>query len=228
MQAYQSAPCLYCGATWTPPGAQTCVKCHNPLPAAQAGYPTGFVAPQQVASPAANRGFYRSPLRTFLFGLVGSDAYLIWWAFQLLGFAQRERFAKSGSPWWVLFPFVDLVYISRAFKGIAEAEKAALGRTSLPLPLVNLGFIGALILGRVTTNVYGVTGAVIDGVIALTFAGVLAIVQRSANRYQASQHPELGPAPTGMAGRYTWGEIVALILGSIMTILLFAGDLLPN
>jgi hypothetical protein len=224
MQAYQSAPCLYCGS-WNPPGAPTCVKCNNPLPTAQAGYPTAF---EQVAAVAANRGFYRSPLRTFLFGLVGSDAYLIWWAFQLLGFAQRERFPKSGSPWWVLFPFVDLVYISRAFRGIVEAEKAALGTTSLPLPLVNLGFIGALIVGRLTTKVYGLTGAAIDLVIALTFAAVLATVQRSANRYQAAKHPELAPPPSGMAGRYTWGEIVAIIVGAIMTILLFAGDLLPD
>src|ERR1700682_176188 len=228
MQAYQSAPCIYCGATWNPPGAQTCVKCHNPLPTAQAGYPAAFAVPQQAAAPAANRGFYRSPLRTFLFALVGSDAYLLWWAFQLLGYAQRERFPKSGSPWWVLFPFVDLVYISRAFKGTAEAEKAALGKTSLSLPLLNLGFIGALVLSRLTYNVYGTTGFIVDVVMALIFAGVLTLVQRSANRYQAAAHPELGPAPTGMAGRYTWGEIVALIVGSIMTLLLFTGDLLPS
>ena len=228
MQAYQSAPCLYCGASWNPPGAQACVKCHNPLPAAQAGYQAPFPGPQTAAVPVANRGFYRSPLRTFLFALVASDAYLVWWAFQLLGFAQRERFPKSGSPWWVLFPFVDLVYISRAFKGTAEAEKAALGTSSLSLPLANLGFIGALVLSRVTTNIYGTTGFVIDLVIALTFAGVLTLVQRSANRYQAAAHPELGPAPTGMAGRYTWGEIVALIIGAILTLLLVSGDLLPS
>jgi hypothetical protein len=228
MQAYQSAPCLYCGATWNPPGAQTCAKCHNPLPTAQAGYPVAFATPQPAAAAAPNRGFYRSPLRTFVFAAVGSEAYLVWWAFQLLGFAQRERFPKSGSPWWVLFPIIDLIYISRAFKGTAEAEKTALGKTSLPLPVINLGFILALVLSRVTANVYGTTGFVIDLVIALIFAGVLALVQRSANLYQASAHPELGPPPTGMAGRFTWGEIVALIVGGIMTLLLFSGDLLPS
>src|SRR5438128_414293 len=228
MQAYQSVPCLYCGATWNPPGAQTCAKCHNPLAAAQPVYAAPFAAPQVVPATVANRGFYRSPVRTFLFALVASDAYLVWWAFQLLGFAQRERFPKSGSPWWVLFPFVDLVYISRAFKGIAEAEKAALGHSGLPLPLVNLAFIFAILLGRFTTKVTGTTGLVIDLVIALTFAGVLAMVQRSANRYQASRYPELGPTPGGMAGRYTWGEIVALIVGTLFTLAVFAGDLLPS
>jgi hypothetical protein len=228
MQAYQSSPCLYCGATWNPPGAQTCVKCHNPLAAAPAGYTAVYAAAQPFAASASDRGFYRSPVRTFLYALLASNAYVIWWAFQLLDFARRERFPKSGSPWWLLFPVVDLVYISRAFKGIAEAQKAALGKTSLSLPLANLGFIGAIILSRVTYRVYGTTGAVIDVVIALTFAGVLAMVARSANEYQAKQHPELGPAPTGMAGRYTWGEIVALIVGAILTLLLFSADLLPD
>jgi len=181
-----------------------------------------------VSAALANRGFFRSPRRTFLFAALGSDAYLVWWAFQLLGFAQRERFPKSGSPWWVLFPVVDFVYVSRAFEGIAEAEKATLGKTSLPLPLVRLGLVLALVAGRFTANVYGVTGFIIDLSIALTLAVVLALVQRSANRYQASRYPEMGPPPIGMAGRYTWGEIVALVVGSLMTLTVFAGDLSPS
>src|SRR5256886_910191 len=32
MQAYQSAPCPYCGITWNQPGAQTCANCRNQLP----------------------------------------------------------------------------------------------------------------------------------------------------------------------------------------------------
>ena len=63
---------------------------------------------------------------------------------------------------------------------------------------------------------------------ALIFAVALAWVQRSANRYQAAVHPELGPAPTGIAGRYTWGEIVALAVGCVLTLLLLSADLLPN
>src|SRR5712664_3794446 len=43
MQAYQSPPCPYCGATWNQPGAQTCANCRNPLPPPQAGYaPPGY------------------------------------------------------------------------------------------------------------------------------------------------------------------------------------------
>jgi hypothetical protein len=49
MQAYQSAPCPYCGATWNPPGAQACVSCHNALPPAQPSYaPPGYGQPGQA------------------------------------------------------------------------------------------------------------------------------------------------------------------------------------
>jgi hypothetical protein len=229
MQAYQSTPCLYCGATWNPPGAQTCAKCHNPLASVPAAYVGGLSgAAPAVAAAVADGGFYRSPLRTFLFTALASNIYLLWWTFQLLSFARRERFAKSASPWWLLFPIMNLVYISRAFKGIADGEKAALGQASLPLAAVSIGYLGVLILGRISANLYGAAGFVLDVSIALIMAGVLTLVQRSANRYQAAAHPQLGALPTGMAGRYTWGEIVALVVGSLLTLLLFTADLLPD
>ena len=160
-------------------------------------------------------------------GVVAGDAYLIWWCFQLLGFAQRERFKGAGSPWWVLLPFGNLLYISRAFKGVADGGAARLGRASFSVGLANLGLISMLILSRVAANIYGMTGLALDATVAVITAGVLTMVQRSANAYQASAHPELGPAPQGMAGRYTWGEVVALIIGVILTLLLIAADLAP-
>lgn len=46
MQAYQSAPCPYCGVTWNPPGAQACGNCRNGLPPAPPAYaPPGYVPP---------------------------------------------------------------------------------------------------------------------------------------------------------------------------------------
>jgi hypothetical protein len=54
MQAYQSPPCPYCGATWNQPGAQTCANCRNPLPPPQAGYaPPGYqnYPPQNYPQP---------------------------------------------------------------------------------------------------------------------------------------------------------------------------------
>src|SRR2546425_1623910 len=53
MQAYQSAPCPSCGATWNQPGAQTCANCRNPLPPAQPGYaPPGYAPPDSAQGPA--------------------------------------------------------------------------------------------------------------------------------------------------------------------------------
>jgi hypothetical protein len=47
MQAYQSAPCPYCGITWNQPGAQTCANCRNQLPPPQASYAPPGYTPQQ-------------------------------------------------------------------------------------------------------------------------------------------------------------------------------------
>src|SRR5437773_16325 len=56
MQAYQSPPCPYCGATWNQPGAQACANCRNPLPPPQPtyappGYPQGQQPPQVYGAP---------------------------------------------------------------------------------------------------------------------------------------------------------------------------------
>jgi hypothetical protein len=54
MQAYQSSPCPYCGATWNPPGAQTCANCRNQLPPPGAAYtPPGYPPAQAPGQPEA-------------------------------------------------------------------------------------------------------------------------------------------------------------------------------
>lgn len=64
MQAYQSAPCPYCGATWNQPGAQACANCRNPLPPPPPSYsPPGYgpgpqpPAPGQPSYPFAGQGY---------------------------------------------------------------------------------------------------------------------------------------------------------------------------
>ena len=57
MQAYQSAPCPYCGVTWNPPGAQTCGNCRNPLPPPQAAYtPPGYAPGPPQGPPPSGPG----------------------------------------------------------------------------------------------------------------------------------------------------------------------------
>src|SRR2546428_619729 len=62
MQAYQSAPCPYCGATWNQPGAQVCANCRNALPAPPPGYaPPGYAPQGQEPQPPAPGGPYGAP-----------------------------------------------------------------------------------------------------------------------------------------------------------------------
>jgi hypothetical protein len=61
MQAYQTAPCPYCGATWNPPGAQTCANCHNQLPPPQATYTPPGYAPSQGQPAAPDPSQYPDP-----------------------------------------------------------------------------------------------------------------------------------------------------------------------
>jgi hypothetical protein len=58
MQAYQSPPCPYCGATWNQPGAQACANCRNPLPPPQPSYaPPGYQqGPPQGQQPGQGYG----------------------------------------------------------------------------------------------------------------------------------------------------------------------------
>ena len=62
MQAYQSAPCPSCGATWNQPGAQTCANCRNPLPPAQPSYaPPGYAPPGYPPPGYAPPGYAQGP-----------------------------------------------------------------------------------------------------------------------------------------------------------------------
>jgi hypothetical protein len=68
MQAYQSPPCPYCGATWNQPGAQACANCRNPLPPPPPQYaPPGYSQappqnyPQQPQYPGGPSGYPGQP-----------------------------------------------------------------------------------------------------------------------------------------------------------------------
>jgi hypothetical protein len=56
MQAYQTAPCPYCGATWNPPGAQSCTNCRNQLPPTPPAYAPPGYSPEQGQSPQSPYG----------------------------------------------------------------------------------------------------------------------------------------------------------------------------
>jgi len=66
MQAYQSPPCPYCGATWNQPGAQACANCRNPLPPPQPSYaPPGYPQGQQPGPPPQGYGAPNYPPQNY-------------------------------------------------------------------------------------------------------------------------------------------------------------------
>ena len=167
-------------------------------------------------------------MRVLVFGLAAGTIYLFWWTFQLLSFERREGFRRAASPWAILVPIYGLVVIGRGFQSLSVEERTRLGRTSYSVAAVTGAYIGSLVLDRIGANLVGGAGLLIDLATNVIAAGIMFAVQRGANAYQASAHPELGPAPTGFKGRTTWGEIVALIVGVVLTLLLVLADVTPN
>ncbi len=227
--ANAAGTCLYC-SRWNPIGAKQCSNCGNVLPDIQAPAVAqpGAVVSVPSAGSAAKPGFYRSPLRVLVFGLVAGSIYLVWWTFQLLSFERREAFRRAASPWAILVPIYGLVVIGRALKSLSVEERARLGRASYSFAAVIGAYVGLIVLDRIGANLAGGAGLLIDVATNVIAAGIVFAVQRGANAYQASAHPELGPVPTGFEGRVTWGEIVALILGAVLTLLLVNADVMPS
>jgi hypothetical protein len=167
-------------------------------------------------------------MRVLLFGLLGGTIYLFWWTFQLLAFERREAFRRAGSPWAILVPIYGLVIIGRGFQDLAVEERTRVGRASYSVAAVTGAYLALIALDRIGANFVGGTGLLIDLATNAIAAGIMFAVQRGANAFQASAHPELGPVPTGFGGRVTWGEIVALILGAVLTLLLISADVMPS
>jgi hypothetical protein len=186
------------------------------------------VAPVAAAGSAAKPGFYRSPMRVLVFGLVAGSIYLVWWTFQLLAFERREAFRRAASPWAILVPVYGLVVIGRGLQSLSVEERARLGRTSYSVAAVTGAYVGLIVLDRIGANLVGAAGLLIDLATNVMAAGIMFAVQRGANAYQASAHPELGPFPNGFGGRVTWGEMVALFLGAVVTLLLVIADVTPS
>lgn len=143
----------------------------------------------------------------------------------MLSYEKHERFKNAGSPWALIVPIYGLVIIGRAFRNLAAAEQARLGRQSFSVAGVSAAYVALLIGQRLATNLTGVGGLCFDLGSSVVAGTIMLFVQRSANAYQAAVHPELAPTPTGLAGRVTWGEVVAIVLGAIVTLLLVSADL---
>lgn len=104
MQAYQSAPCPYCGVTWNPPGAQACGNCRNGLPPAPPAYgPPGYLPPAYPqpgsAAPGQPQQPYGYPGQPQLGGYVPQPTPPNQYGYPPTGYKPGEPYAQPQAPY---------------------------------------------------------------------------------------------------------------------------------
>lgn len=186
--------------------------------------PAPFPGPPEIPPPEAGTGLnlYRDPRRVALLTFLADPFYTLWWLWQFFKFAQREKFPRARSFWWLLVPIYGLVILYRelddlkkASAGIPAAVRFTPGLIIAFLALDN--FIGRF-YERSNTPSVEIFAYLISSLLA---AGATFLGQRAASTYLKSKYPD---AP--MRG-FTWGEIVAAALGAILFALSIAAAVLP-
>jgi hypothetical protein len=183
-------------------------------PAMDPPFPSPASAP---ATPADDRGFYRSATRVALLGFLAPGTYELWWLWQLFAFTKRERFPHARAFWWILIPFYGLYVIYQQFDDL----KKALESVSSPVRVSAAGaiwlFIASALAGSGGNRATGLGGLGFFVLSGLLFAGAAYMVQRAANAYQEARYP--GRQTRGM----TTGEVIATVIGVIIFALAILG-----
>jgi hypothetical protein len=171
---------------------------------------------ERLADPAGDGdtglNFYRPTGRVVPLLLVASVGYLIWWYWQLFTFAERERFPRARSFWWLLVPFYNFVVLYRLLDDASDAAKRAGVRTFNAALAISLAILATL-AGYETEGSWTIWIRVGLGVASvLAVAAMGALVQPSANAYLQHRYPTARPH------RFSWGEVtaVAISLASIV------------
>ncbi len=162
------------------------------------------------ATPADDRGFYRSARRVALLGFLAPGTYELWWLWQLFAFVRRERFPHARAFWWILVPFYGLYVIYQQFDDLKKELEAIVSPVRLSATGAVWLFIAAGLAGSVGNRASGLTGLGFFVASGLLFAAVASMVQRAANAYQEARYP--GRQPRAM----TTGEIIATVIGVII------------
>jgi hypothetical protein len=164
--------------------------------------------------------FLRSKRRVALLLLVANLPYLFWWLWHLFKFAQRERFPRARSFWWILMPVYSFVVVWRTVGDLVNKERELTGTATTSAKVTWLYILSSAYGGSVDFPGW------LDGAIAVVNAGFVAIfgfkVQTSANNYLRAKYP--GATTRG----WTAGEVTATILGILLLALAAAGALLPS
>lgn len=164
--------------------------------------------------------FLRSERRVAVLLLVAPVPYLFWWLWHLFKFAQRERFSRARSFWWILMPVYGLVVVWRTVGDLVDKEREFTGTATTSAKVTWLYILSSAYGGSADFPGW------LDAVIALVNAGFVAIfgfkVQASANNYLRAKYPG------AMTRGWTAGEVIATILGILLSAVAAAGALLPS
>jgi hypothetical protein len=164
--------------------------------------------------------FLRNQRRVALLLLVANLPYLLWWLWHLFKFAQRERFPRARSFWWILIPVYSFVIVWRTVGDLVDKERELTGTATTSAKVTWFYILSSGYGGNANYPVW------LDVVIAVVNAAFVAIfgfkVQTSANNYLRAKYPG------ATTGGWTAGEVVATILGILLLALAVVGVLLPS
>ena|ERR1700686_3948878 len=174
------------------------------------------------AQPSAQRGtnFYRSPVRVAVLTFFADPFYTVWWLWQLFKFTKREGFPRARSFWWLLVPIYGLYVLYQQLDDLKKAIAATSGQ-----PAVNPGLVVALVfiadyLGRIFARSTAVS---VELTTFIASSAVIAVAtyltQRAATGFLQAKYRE------EQRQGFTWGEIVATLLGILFFALNLYGTL---
>ncbi len=179
-------------------------------------------SPQAHDTTATGLNFYRDPRRVAILTLLADPFYTFWWWWQLFKFAQREKFPRARAFWWILVPIYGLVVLYRT---LDDLKKAA---PDLPrVRAFNPGLVITLfILDNVVGRIFQRSNTPTVEIIAFLLSGAMAAVavylaQSAATEYLKHRYPDARDRG------FTWGEILATVLGVLVLGLNLVAILLP-
>lgn len=174
-----------------------------------------------VATPAENRGFYRSTARVGLLMVLAPVSYELWWFWQLFSFTRREGFPRARAFWWIFVPIYGWYVIYQQFDDL----KRQLAQLPSPVAFGGVAAIWLVVIshtfGSASNRASGMSGIALVLVSDILIAAAAVLVQNAANTYQEVRYPARSRRG------FTWGEAVAALIGLLFLGLVILSNLAP-
>jgi hypothetical protein len=179
-------------------------------------------APQLDAAPRRSGAHcYRRPLRAGLLGAAADPFYFFWWTYQFFQFTKRERFPRARAYWWIFVPVFGLYVL---WQQLDDLRKAAETTNS---ERVNPALVLALLIGSIAAD--RIFGAASDVAVSLiTLVAGAALIGAAVYTTQSAVTSYLRVKyPFEQLRGVSAGEMIASVLGVLLTALLLFGIFLP-